>query len=178
MKAFIILLIIDLLVVAAVAIRRFRAGRKSARNDANCSGPEAVLPDLPMPDVAGDNSGAAPYDKKLYVRSCAYMEQKRPFLVESFTLDDFAARLYTNKLYLSKTINHYSGGNFRQFVNHFRVKYAMGLFEKNMSLRVSDMSELSGFHNVVTFNNAFKLMTGETPSAWCRKIRTRRILGK
>ena len=56
-------------------------------------------------------------DQLLYDRCCRYMTEYKPFLVESFSLQDLANALYTNKGYLSKTINHFSGRNFRTYVN-------------------------------------------------------------
>lgn len=114
-----------------------------------------------------------PVDEDLFNRCCSYMEHKKPFLVEALTLSDLASAMFTNTLYLSRTINACSGKNFRRFVNDYRVDYAMGLFRKNMSLKVSELSEMSGFHTVVTFNMAFKLVKGVTPSIWCQAERFR-----
>lgn len=110
-------------------------------------------------------------DRELYVKCCRYMELRKPFLVESFSMDDLALALFTNKLYLSQTINACSGRNFRSFVNSYRVMYAMELFKKNNRLRVTDLANLSGFHTPVTFNMAFKLVMGESPGAWCSRVR-------
>ena len=110
-------------------------------------------------------------DKALYERCCSYMESKRPFLVESLTLGDLANAMFTNTLYLSRTINACSGKNFRRYVNDYRVEYAMMIFRKNTSLKVSQLSTMSGFHTVVTFNMAFKLVKGVAPSVWCQTVR-------
>ena len=110
-------------------------------------------------------------DRELYVRCCRYMELRKPFLVETFSMEDLANALFTNKLYLSQTINVCSGRNFRNYVNSYRVMYAMELFKKNNRLRVTDLANLSGFHTPVTFNMAFKLVMDESPGAWCNRIR-------
>ena len=110
-------------------------------------------------------------DQMLYDRCCRYMTERRPFLVESFSLQDLANAVYTNKGYLSKTINRFSGRNFRQYVNYYRVMYAMELFRNNMSLRVSDLSQLSGFHSSTSFFQSFKSVMGEPPSHWCSRVR-------
>ena len=55
---------------------------------------------------------------RLYERAVALMEKKHPFLDAGFGLDDLATALFTNRAYLSKTINILSGRNFRQFVNY------------------------------------------------------------
>ena len=129
---------------------------------------------LGQPCVA--DSASAPYelaaiDQYLYDRCCRYMTEFRPYLVSSFSLQDLANAVYTNKFYLSKTINRFSGKNFRQYVNYYRIMYAMDLFKENKSLRVAEMAELCGFHSTTSFNQSFKLVMGETPSIWCSRIR-------
>ena len=104
-------------------------------------------------------------------RCCRYMADRKPFLVESFSLGDLASVLFTNKVYLSKTINYYSGKNFRSYINYYRVMYAMELFRKNKSLTVSELGALAGFHSGTTFNQAFKAVMQESPSTWCARLR-------
>ena len=84
------------------------------------------------------------------------MADRKPFLVESFSLGDLASVLFTNKVYLSKTINYYSGKNFRSYIN---------------SLTVSELGALAGFHSGTTFNQAFKAVMQESPSTWCARLR-------
>lgn len=130
---------------------------------------EDAIKERKPPSDKKDKATAA--DRELFVRCCRYMELRKPFLVESFSLEDLALALFTNKLYLSQTINACTGRNFRSFVNGYRVMYAMDLFRKNNRLRVSDLSNLSGFHTPVSFNMAFKLMMDEAPGAWCARER-------
>lgn len=108
-------------------------------------------------------------DKKmnnLYRRVVMYMEEKRPYLDQSFDMANLADLMFTNKLYLSKTINILSGRNFRQFVNYYRVQRAIELFKQDPRLKVGEVSEMSGFHSAVSFNMSFKVNTGKTPSEW------------
>ena len=115
--------------------------------------------------------GPAVVDQFLYDRCCRYMADRKPFLVESFSLGDLANVLYTNRVYLSKTINYYSGKNFRSYINYYRVMYAMELFRKNKSLTVTELGSLAGFHSGTTFNQAFKAVMKESPSTWCARLR-------
>lgn len=120
---------------------------------------------LSAPDRATVQRGDS-IDKALYERACHYMADKRPYLVPTFRLEDLAAALYTNKLYLSRAINSFAAKNFRQFVNHYRIMYSMELYAGNRRLKVVDMAELSGFNSVVSYNMAFKLVMNLTPSEW------------
>ena len=115
--------------------------------------------------------GPAVVDQFLYDRCCRYMADRKPFLVESFSLGDLANVLFTNRVYLSKTINYYSGKNFRSYINYYRVMYAMELFRRNKSLTVTELGSLAGFHSGTTFNQAFKAVMQESPSTWCARLR-------
>ena len=125
----------------------------------------------PREDVIPEPKETAAIDQYLYDRCCRYMTEHRPFLVDSFSLQDLANAVYTNKVYLSKTIHCFSGKNFRQYVNYYRVMYAMELFRKNMGLRVQDLAGLAGFHSQTVFLRNFKYVMGEQPSQWCTRIR-------
>ena len=127
----------------------------------------------PAEDVSAPINETAAIDQYLYDRCCRYMTERRPFLVESFTLQDLAHAIFSNKTYLSKTINRFSGKNFRQYVNYYRVMYSMELFRKNMGLRVVDLAQLSGFRSETSYLRNFKDVMGEKPSTWCSRMRKR-----
>lgn len=105
----------------------------------------------------------------LYRRIVMYMEEKRPYLDQTFDMSALADRMLTNKLYLSKTINILSGRNFRQFVNYYRIQRAMELFKEDPRLKINEVSEMSGFHTAVSFNMSFKVNTGKTPTEWLQE---------
>lgn len=109
----------------------------------------------------------------LYKRIMNHMTEKKPYLDSTFSMSDLADSLFSNKLYLSKTINILSGRNFRQFVNYHRIQYAVKLMKQDPRLRVMEVSELSGFHSVVSFNMAFKMNMGKTPSEWMKEYLSR-----
>lgn len=111
--------------------------------------------------------------KELYERIVLYFEMSKPYLDGNLTINDLVKVVYSNKVYISKAICHYTGRNFRQFVNYHRIMYSMDLFRKNLELKVSDLSEKSGFNTVVSYTMAFRLFMNETPSEWCRKERSK-----
>lgn len=102
----------------------------------------------------------------VYNKVLRFMESCRPFLDPRFTIEDMASAVFSNKVYLSKAINYYSGRNFRQFVNYYRVLYATDLMKKNRHLKVTELAMKCGFNSVVTFNAAFKLNMNMTPSSY------------
>jgi len=116
-------------------------------------------------------------ERLLYHRCRRYMEEKKPFLVESFCLRDLASALATNTGYLSRVINRETGLNFRRFINGYRVKYSMDLFRRSPGLSVNDLASLSGFATSSTYYTAFQQFCHESPGSWCRRER-RRLLEK
>lgn len=127
-----------------------------------------MMPAVTIPEETEDDALRM---KRLYEKVLTMMENKKPFLDEEYSLSDMAASVYTNKSYLSKTINIFSGRNFCQFVNYYRIQYSVELMKKDPHLRVAELAALSGFHTVVTFNMAFKLNMNLTPSELLAKIR-------
>lgn len=116
--------------------------------------------------------------KELFDRCCRYMDEKKPYLVESFSMQDLARAMYTNVVYMSRTINTITGANFKRFVNSYRVGYAQELFRKDPNISLTELYHLSGFANPATFNNAFKAICDESPSSWCRRERLKLLRNK
>lgn len=111
----------------------------------------------------------------IYERVVAYFENEKPFLDNALTINDLSKVLYSNKLYISRAISRFTGRNFCQFVNYYRVTYSMELFRKNHDLKINELACGSGFNSDVSYNMAFRLFMGETPGEWCRKERNRKI---
>lgn len=99
------------------------------------------------------------------------MENKRPWLQDDFGVDDLARMARTNRLYLSKAINFHAGRNFNQLVNYYRVRYAQELIRKDPTLKMNEVSQMSGFHTVVSFNMAFKLNERMTPTEFAQSLK-------
>lgn len=119
-----------------------------------------------------DPRGEEPY-KELYERIVLYFEMSRPYLDGNLTINDVAKAVYSNKVYISKAICHYTGRNFRQFVNYHRIIYSMNIFRDNPEMKVAELAERCGFNTIVSFTMAFRLFMNETPSEWCRKERSK-----
>ena len=124
-------------------------------------------------DFAGESPGTDQLYKNIYERLLGYFETHRPYLNNELTINDIVDVVFTNKLYISKAISHCTGRNFCQFVNYYRVTYAVELFREDPQLKVVDLSSRSGFNTTNSFTAAFKLYMGEKPGDWCRKERAR-----
>lgn len=106
-------------------------------------------------------------------RLLLYFEQEKPYLSKNISIEEVAMKLYTNKTYLSRTINEELNKNFRELVNYFRVKEAMRIFLDNTEISISELMDKSGFNNNASFTSAFKINTGYTPGEWCKDMKTK-----
>ena len=129
-------------------------------------------------ESASDVSRIDEVYKEIYERVVAYFEREKPFLDCELTINDLVKVLYSNKLYISRAISQFTGRNFCQFVNYYRIKYSIECFKANHDLKIHEMASMSGFNSIVSFNMAFRLYMGENPSDWCRKEKGRHIKGE
>lgn len=109
--------------------------------------------------------------RELYERIVEYFEADKPFLDNNLTINDVVKVVFSNKVYISRAISQFTGRNFCQFVNYYRIAYSKDCFRENPELKITEMAEMSGFNSVVTYNMAFRLFMNENPSDWCRKER-------
>ncbi len=107
--------------------------------------------------------------RSVFGRIEEYFRSESPYLDMELKIDDVSARVFTNRVYVSRAISECSGSNFCQYVNGYRIRYAMDCFRRNPSLRVTDLSAMSGFRTVASYNMAFRRFVGELPSEWMRR---------
>ena len=127
------------------------------------------------PFQSGEKTEEMARMSRLYARVVTVMEQKRPFLAGGFSLDDLASAVFTNRGYLSRAINILSGRNFSQFVNYFRVRYGADLIRKDPNVRLISVAQMCGFRSSQSFDAAFKVNMGETPSKYQERIRSQKF---
>lgn len=126
-------------------------------------------------EAASDPSTIDDVYREIYERVVTYFDAEKPFLDNELTINDLVKVLYSNKLYISRAISQFTGRNFCQFVNYYRVLYSMELFRANPDLKIHELAVGCGFNTDVSYNMAFRLFMGETPGEWCRKERSRRL---
>lgn len=116
--------------------------------------------------------------KDLYERITALFEAEKPYLNNNLTINDIVKDLYSNKLYISRAISQFTGRNFCQFVNYYRVMHSIDSFRNNPEYKIHELANQSGFNSIVSYNMAFRLFMGENPSEWCRREKSNIIKKK
>ncbi len=107
-------------------------------------------------------------DKKeqLKMRLMDLMNNQKPYLNSSLTINELADLMQTNQKYLSVVINDCFNKNFFSFINEYRVNEAIQLLKTNIGMQYSieGIGKTVGFHSRSTFISAFKKHTNSTPS--------------
>ena len=105
-------------------------------------------------------------DKYKYENLLQIIQSEKLFLNTDLSLFSLANRLSVSAHNLSFIINEFSGENFNQFINRYRVEEAkkMILNSKNNHLTILGIGYEVGFNSKSAFNTTFKKVTNKTPN--------------
>lgn len=99
------------------------------------------------------------------------MTVRQAFRNPGITRDNIAEALGTNRTYLSKTVNEHRKQNFTQYVNSYRIQYAVKrLSDPGTDVSLKEIALDSGFSSFTTFARAFKSEVGMPPSVYRDKV--------
>lgn len=102
-----------------------------------------------------------------------FLEQEKPYLNPSLTINDLAEKLSIPSRQLSQVINDKLKQNFYDLINSYRINEAIEMF-KNPSHNDKTILEILydvGFNSKSSFNHIFKKKTGETPSQFRKNFK-------
>ena len=94
------------------------------------------------------------------------IEEEELFKQADLRVADIAARLATNRTYISAIIKSLSGENFSNMINGYRIRYAQKLMKEHPDMSVTEIATESGFSSRSAFYRNFKEMTGLSPAEW------------
>ncbi len=144
----------------------------------------AMRPDQTGPDDREVEIGAGPAGKykksglstekadAILEQLVRFMEEHRPFVRSTLTLQELSDDLEISAHNLSEVINTRLGKNFFDFVNSFRVKEVQARLAdpKYQNLTILAIAQDAGFNSKSTFNTIFKKFTDKTPSEYRRQL--------
>ena len=101
------------------------------------------------------------------------METERLFLKPDLSLVSLCERVGTNRTYASKAIKDAKGCNFSDYVNRYRLEYALKLLKRTPkdNIIIQNIAIQCGFGSIQTFYRYFKMLYGITPSQWIEQHR-------
>ena len=100
------------------------------------------------------------------------IESNKMYLQQDLRVTDIAIKLSTNRTYVSQAINQRMGYSFSDFVNNYRIEFAIEKLSipKNSKYTIEAIAEDSGFSNVTSLNRAFKAKLKMTPHQYRQAI--------
>ena len=108
------------------------------------------------------------YVELLRPRIAKWVESKA-YMREQFTIKELAAKLYTNKTYLSSFIREEYGMNFSGWIAHLRIEEAKRMMRENPDQKLIDVAFNVGFSSLAYFSSVFSKIEGVSPSVWLKK---------
>lgn len=101
-----------------------------------------------------------------------YMVNEKPFLNASLTIQEISKAIEIPVRELSVLINHHLDQHFYDFVNNYRIAYAMDMLKDPSKDKVTILEILyeAGFNSKSSFNTAFKKHTGYTPTEFRKSL--------
>lgn len=103
-----------------------------------------------------------------------YLIKDKAFLKNSFSITDLSIAIGYPTHQVSAYLNNHLEMNFNEYINSQRINYLLKKLVDNPEWRMFTLEALGqkvGFNNRYTFLNAFKKVTGETPSAYLKKVK-------
>lgn len=110
-------------------------------------------------------------DSMLFKKVESLMRDEQIFRMKDLTLDRLAERLQTNRTYLSKAINRFSGMSFSNYVNMYRVNEATKIIsDPSQDVLMKQLADDIGFNSVSVFSSVFQKETGLLPSVYRKEV--------
>jgi len=100
------------------------------------------------------------------------MREEKIYTIKNLSIDDVAIRLETNSKYISQLLNEKYQRNFFTYINTYRIEEAKHLMRTDPQQKYSifGIAQMAGFSSKSTFNEAFKQLSGTTPSEFRKSV--------
>jgi AraC-like DNA-binding protein len=100
------------------------------------------------------------------------LETRQYFSDNLASLSELAKKIGESPHHVSQVINEKLNKSFFELLAHYRVEKAKEIIteDKENKLTVEEISEMVGYNSKTAFNNAFKKLSGKTPSEFRKSI--------
>lgn len=125
-------------------------------NEALSAMTEKLNPLSASPEGTKETEGPTFPGNFIVSRALQYIEAE---YTSRLSLQEVADHCFVSQRHLSKLLNRYEGKSFYDILNDVRIRHAKQLLE-NSELKISDISELTGYSDPAHFARIFKKVTG------------------
>jgi len=110
--------------------------------------------------------------KKIHDSIIFEFEKKQYYLENLASLSELSRKIGESPHHVSQVMNETLGKSFFELLAAYRVEEAKRILSdiKKSNLTVEEISEIVGYNSKTAFNNAFRKITGKTPSEFRKSI--------
>ncbi len=132
--------------------------------------------DIRKPTLSNDEQA------QVWLQLETQMKSSKMFTDGTLNLDKLASLTSINKYHISETLNDYAHKTFYQYINEYRIQFAVErmkyLTEKEVSINILSLAYDSGFNAKSSFNRYFKEIVHQTPSEYLKALQSATVADK
>lgn len=112
--------------------------------------------------------------REVYAKLEQLLNEKQLYRDEELSLEKLAAHMGINRHYISETLNLYAKKPFYRYINEYRIAEVIKILQEPQQkpTRLLTVAYDSGFKTKASFNQYFKAITGKTPSAYLKELKS------
>lgn len=111
-------------------------------------------------------------ENKVINKLITLMDKEKIHLNPELRLSELSEELGITPHQLSELINTKYGMTFNNYINKYRIDHACYLLKTKHELSILDIAFQSGFNSKSTFYSVFKSVTGKTPTAFYKEVKS------
>lgn len=121
--------------------------------------------------LSDDSAVREESERDLFQKIERLMKDEKFYRHKDISLDKLAENLGTNRTYISKAINRYSGMSFSGYVNMYRINEATAIISSSeRDILLKQLADELGYNSVTVFSKAFQKETGLSPSKYRKEM--------
>ncbi|MEL7121229.1 MAG: helix-turn-helix domain-containing protein [Bacteroidota bacterium] len=113
---------------------------------------------------------AASEAQNLKERLTRLMQEEQPYKNPNLKLEELSSKLNISQHKLSQLLNDNFGESFNNYINRYRIEYAIQLLRNNNTYTLEAIGYESGFNSKSGFYSTFKKITGSTPASFRKSL--------
>lgn len=107
-------------------------------------------------------------NQEIFLRLEKVMQEKAPYLNPNLTRRQLSKMLATNENYLYRALRSIRGEQYSDYINRYRLDYAVRLLIEMPEAKIETITTNSGFRVRQTFYRHFQARYGTTPHEYQR----------
>lgn len=111
-------------------------------------------------------------NKRLFKQLNQLITDQQLYIKTELSRDDFAQMIHVNKTRFAEIIKENTGTNLTDYLNTFRIEYAVALLQKYPEYTFQAIAAEAGFNRMGTFYTVFQKKIGMKPSEYRNVLKT------